>query len=253
MSFFLELKNRLIFILLSIFLTTLVTTIYKEFLIYSITLPLIKSQKDINNIYFIYTNLTDIFDAYLKMLIVAAFRSHIISSSYQIFNFLTPALYRVEQRILKKILITNIFSIVVPHLFLCHLIIPLTVVFFEKLRYSLKKYGLIFYFENKINEYMIFYIQLYFITYILFLIIFIFTYYLSYKSNKKIFIKNSRKPTYVICYLVSAFLTPPDLICQMLVFISITIIFEIIVLMFMFYDSLARKPIKTYQNTRCKQ
>ena len=253
MSFFSELKNRLIFILLSIFLTTLVAIIYKEFLIYSITLPLIKSQKDVDKLYFIYTNLTDIFDAYLKILIVIAFHSHIISSSYQVFSFLTPALYWVEHRILRKILIANLFSMVLAHVFLCNLMIPLTVTFFEKLSYSLRKHGLIFYFENKINEYIIFYIQLYCVTYILCIIIFIFTYYLFNKNKKKIFIKNSRKTIYVACYLVSAFLTPPDLICQMLVFVGIAIIFEIIVLVFIFYDKLTRKPIKTNQNTRCEQ
>ena len=149
MNFFLELKNRLILVLFSVLFTTLSATIYKEFLLYSITLPIIKSQNDITNIYFIYTNLTDIFDAYLKMFILIGFQSSIVVSSYQIFGFLTPALYKVEYQILKRFLIIHLFSIVLPHILLCRMIIPLTLIFFENLKHSLEEYGLMFFWKTR--------------------------------------------------------------------------------------------------------
>ena len=136
MNFFFELKNRLLFILFSVLITTLAAVNYKEFIIYSITIPIIESQKDIQNIYFIYTNLTDIFDAYIKIFLLVAFQSFIFACSYQIFSFLTPALYKTEHKIFKNMLWVTTLSVNITHLLLCKIIIPLTIIFFENLQYN---------------------------------------------------------------------------------------------------------------------
>ena len=248
MNFFLELKNRLLLVILSIIFTIVVAVTYKEFLVFSTTIPIIKSKSHMNiaSIYFIYTTLTDIFDAYVAIILFIAFHSYIIIGLYQICSFLMPALYKIEQKIVKHFLFINFSSIIIAHVLLCNLIIPLTLIFFEKLHYSLEESGLIFYFENKINEYIIFYIHVYIITYITCLLILIFTIFFFYKSKKKKFINNHRKTIYVMFYVLVALITPPDLISQMIIFIIITSLFEFIVFVFVIYDRLVRKPIEAY-------
>ena len=246
MNFFFELKNRLLFILFSVLITTLAAVNYKEFIIYSITIPIIESQKDIQNVYFIYTNLTDIFDAYIKIFLLVAFQSFIFACSYQIFSFLTPALYKTEHKIFKNMLWVTTLSVNITHLLLCKIIIPLTIIFFENLQYSLEESGLIFYFENKINEYITFYIQIYFITYIVCMLFLVFTLYFFHQSEKKNYVKTQRKAIYITSYIIAAFITPPDVISQIILFSVITLIFENIVFVFLVYDKLIRKPVETY-------
>jgi len=240
MKFLVELKNRLIFILVSILFTAFAAAVYKEFLIYSIAIPIITIyQKDISNIYFIYTNLTDIFDVYIKVFLFVIFQSYIMVSSYQIFKFLTPALYKHEYQTFKNILFINSLFLIQTHFLLCQYLIPLTLIFFNKLQYSLKiKSGLIFYFENKINEYVDFYLVSYFAIYSICMLFLVFSLYLFHKNKKKIYIKNHRKTIYVMSYILAAFLTPPDIINQVILFTMIIIIFEIMVLGFVFYDRL---------------
>jgi len=74
----------------------------------------------------------------------------------------------------------------------------------------------------------------------------VFTLYFFHQSEKKNYVKTQRKAIYITSYIIAAFITPPDVISQIILFSVITLIFENIVFVFLVYDKLIRKPVETY-------
>jgi sec-independent protein translocase protein TatC len=161
-KYFLEIKNRFLLLLLSWGATIFISYTYKKPLLFL----LIKPNIDLLNpfsIYFIYTNITDIFSTYMQLIVFLGNQIFIIYLVYHILIFLSPGLYNLEYKYLKLILFAGFIFWCCSIIILNKLLLPLCWQFFISFQESINDQTIKFYFEAKINEYLNFYILLYYI------------------------------------------------------------------------------------------
>nr|AEP41181.1 SecY [Phytophthora hibernalis]AFQ02356.1 SecY [Phytophthora uniformis] len=220
-----ELKYNFFIILITFFYLFLISYCFSDQLIYLLVNNLL-NQNLLK--YFIFTNITEIF---ITNIFIAIFISTFITTQLSIlliWNFLSKGLYKFENFIFIKfyfnfiifnfIIINFIFTNIIPHIwnFLLHLN-------FSNL------YLLTIYFEPKINNYFNFI----FLSFIYIFIIFVYIFFLFFLIFNNIFsikfVINLRKFFYLKIIIVSACITPPDIINFILIYIIFIFIFEIFI------------------------
>lgn len=229
---FLELKRRIIFCVL-FFISSFVLCYFFSQELYKFLLnPLIEISQNNSNRKLIYTSPTEAFMTYLKTSLYCALFFSTPIFLTQLYLFLSPALYKNEK---KNILFLFFFA---PFLFLfgsvfCYsFILPLALKFFV----SFENQGLInnenfsIFLETRVSEYLNFVINLLFgfgvafqlPLFLLFLIKFDF---LSIHGLQK-----KRRYWIVSIFIISAILTPPDIVSQISLAILLVLLFEIVIL-----------------------
>lgn len=245
LKYFTEIKNRFFLVLITYFFS--ITTIYchKEIIL----LAVIQSKNlygTKNTAYFIFTDVTEIFSLYMQLIFFIS--SHIISFYilYNIFIFLTPALFKKEYETLKFIFKLFCFAWIFSALISVKILIPLTWNFFLSFQDSiLLKTSLDIYFEAKIIEYFNFFMYFYLISTLYFqLSIFLFGTF-SYFNISLQNIKKFRKVYYFSFVLSTAFLCP-DILSQLIIICILLVGYETFVLLFLLFKNTSAD--KTYFN-----
>jgi sec-independent protein translocase protein TatC len=232
-DYILELRNRTLLIAIMWVSLIVICFSYKETLLFLSIKPNLYLYKQ-NLVYFIATNLTDILYAYLHLSYFLANQIVALYTIYNIFAFLTPALYKFEYMYLKTILLFILFFWLLGFLVLNSYILPYCWNFFLSFQTTVVNQAIKVHFEAKITEYVYFYIFLHSIYTGIsqaFLILFLF---LDTRIDKINFIKNSRKFLYFMFFLLATLITPPDIISQIIVGCSFILIYEILLLVIFF-------------------
>jgi len=241
LKYFLEIKNRTFLIIISWIFTFLICYSYKDALLFTFIKPSLYLFK-INTLYFISTNLTEIFSTHIKLASFIGNQVIILYGIYHIFIFIIPGLYNFEYLNFKFVLICGIIVWLLTIILLYNLILPWSWNFFLSFQQTLSNNKLQLHFEARLWEYLKFFIKLYNISIInCQFIILIFVYINSIEKNLN-FIKNFRKLIYFLIFLISAFITPPDIISQIFLSLITIIIYEIV----LFLIVLKNKTVKNY-------
>nr|YP_010394953.1 sec-independent transporter protein [Phytophthora x alni]AFQ02354.1 SecY [Phytophthora x multiformis]AHX36754.1 Sec-independent transporter protein [Phytophthora aff. cactorum FNM-2014]AEP40970.1 SecY [Phytophthora x alni]AEP40971.1 SecY [Phytophthora x alni]DAZ89390.1 TPA_asm: sec-independent transporter protein [Phytophthora x alni] len=220
-----ELKYNFFILLITFFYLFLISYYFSDQLIYLLVNILL--HKNMLK-YFIFTNITEIF---ITNILIAFFISIFITiqlSILLIWFFLLKGLYKFENFIFIKFyfffLIFNLFIIN----FIFTNIIPHIWNFLLNLNFS-NLYLLTIYFEPKINNYFDFI----FSSFIYIFIIFIYFFFLFFLILNNIFqikiIITLRKFFYLKIILLSALITPPDIINFLLISLIFILFFEIFI------------------------
>lgn len=239
-KYYLEIKNRVLLLFITWCSTICIIYNYKESILFLMMLPSIKVSKTAY-LYFIFTNLTDIFYTYMQLSYFIGNQICLIYFFYHIFIYLSPGMYDFEYKKCKFILYLFIFSLVVAVIILTKIFLPITFKFFLSFQELASEKTCNFYFEAKINEFLNFYITLYFISFInCCIFIFIFMFLSSLNGSLLKFIKIFRKYIYIFFFLLSTITTPPDIISQISLGISAIFAYEILILYIIFKNNLIR-------------
>ena len=255
--FLIELKNRTLLIILTWISVIAVSYFYKEVLVFLLVKPnLIMFQQ--NSLYFIFTNLTDIFSTYLKLISFIGNQFFIVFLLYHIFVFLAPGLYFFEYKRYAKLFKTSLILWFLSIFILNFYILPLSWNFFLSFQTSINHSVLTFYLEAKIVEYIDFYINLYYICCLNFQLFVLLIIYFSYIKESLDSVKTLRRFFYFGFFLIATFLTPPDVFSQILVGVSTIAAFELTIVTVILKihaskmsKTLIRQPGKTNQCTYC--
>lgn len=234
--FFLELKNRIILITLTWSTIFIICYNYKEILLYIIIKPSINTTFTLNKIYFITTNVTEIFNTYIYL---ANFISNKIIYFFflmHFFLFINTGLYKFEISIIKKIILVYIILSMFSLIFLYYIILPTSWNFFFNFQDIIFNNQLNLYFEAKLSEYLNFFINLNKLTTIvsqIFTIVFI---YINNTQNYLKFIKEKKKFIFFFLFLITTLITPPDIFSQLFLGSFINIIYEIFILVSLYIN-----------------
>jgi len=132
LNYILEIKNRIILLLFTWSTVFLICYRYKEIMLYIIIKPSFSNNilSNVNNIYFITTNITEIFNTYINIANIFSNKICLLFFLMHFIIFIKKGLYQNEINIIKKIFITytilSFFSIIL----LYHVIVPLSWNFF---------------------------------------------------------------------------------------------------------------------------
>lgn len=187
--------------------------------------------------YFIFTNITEIFDVYIKIFFFLFTQLFFFSAVYHSFAFLSTALFSYEYVFLSKLFRITLWAWGVS-LSLSNLIItPITWGYFSSFHGLLTEKFISLYFEAKLEECLRFYFYVYyfciFYCQILLILLFIFT----HLSNQ--FLQKFRKLYYYVFILISTLLSPPDVFIQILISFGTLFIYELVVLWFLLKSSIS--------------
>nr|QDA21762.1 Sec-Y independent transporter protein [Proschkinia sp. SZCZR1824] len=220
-NYFFELKNRLLLLLITFFSVFFTSYFYKEILLF------LFFESELLTDYFIFTDVSEIFLVYLELCGFFSVHFTLMAASYQIFNFSTYGLFISEYKYLKLVFkvafILWCLSLILSKLIL----IPMMFKFF----FNFKTFSLLnVHFEARLNQYFIFYKQLYnsFVFYSQLLVLIIF--YFSYLNKQKIAIKKYRKIFHYSGLFLATLCTPPDLISQLILSFFLIFFYEFFIL-----------------------
>ncbi len=220
-----ELKSRIVKILAVFTVSFIVAYIFKEHLFNILAQPLLNIFED--NQHFIFTHLAEAFFVYLKLAFWAALFITIPFALIQVYLFIAPGLYKTEKRF---VIPTFTFSVILFYAgisFVYIYLMPKAWEFFLSFSNSNIDIAL----QAKISEYFNFSLQLMLAFGLAFQLPIIL---LVLAKADLITVKtliNGRKYAIILMAVVSALLTPPDLISQIALIIPLTVMYEITILL----------------------
>ena len=241
-SYYLEIKNRLLLLGLTWISVILVSYIFKEVLLFLITkqnMGFSFSTKEI--VYFIFTDVTEIFYAYLMLIFFFGTQIFFLYSFYHMLIFISLGLYKYEYGYLVFIFKTSILIFFFSVIIFNKVLFPFSWNFFLSFQnFELLK-SLMLHFEAKLNEYLTFYITFYYLCILYFQIFVLLILIFDYLKNEFTIIKRFRKFLYYFFVIFSTLVTPPDVSSQLILSVSIIFSYEILV-----YYSIVKKLFKKF-------
>lgn len=124
LKYFLEIKNRLILLLITWFSIILISYFYKEILLFLIIHPNINENSQL--FYFIFTNVTEVLSVYLELIMFLSFQIVYIYICFHAFIFFAPAFFHSEYLYFKFSIQIIFFMWLVCAIIATYFFIPLT-------------------------------------------------------------------------------------------------------------------------------
>jgi sec-independent protein translocase protein TatC len=222
-----ELRRRLIYALAAFLFTFCIAYVFSDRLFLFLVKPLASLFSDEGSRRLIYTGLTEAFITYLKIaLFTAAFISFPIIAS-QIWMFVAPGLYSQERRTFLLFLIATPLLFLLGAFFAYYVVIPNAWKFFLSFETSAQPGMLAIQLEARVHEYLSLVMQL--------ILAFGFSFQLPIILmllvrlgilSTKVLAKN-RKYAFLIIMIVSAFLTPPDVLSMLGLAFPLYLLYEL--------------------------
>lgn len=219
-KYYVELKNRCLLISATWIFTFLACYLHKEMILFVLT-----SSSKYTEQYFIFTDIGEIFYVYLQLTFFITNQITLILLFYHGMIFLASGLYRFEYEKLQFAFIVCIFSWVCSVLLLTNVLIPVSWKFFLSFQ---ETDGVAFYFEAKIIEYLNYFINLYYICFLNCQLLAVITLLLNNYTKRMNNVRQFRKLFYIIFVIFSTLTTPPDVISQILMSLSLVVFYEIL-------------------------
>ncbi len=237
-SHFNELRSRaMICVLLYVVIVAICYFFSKE--IYHFLLqPFIDVSQNNQNRKLIYTSPTEAFMTYLKLSFYSSLFFSFPIFFAEFYLFLSPALYKNEKKNILFTLFFSSFLFLFGAIFCYFFILPMALKFFSSFENlsSINDSTLPILLETKISDYLNFTINLLFGFGIAFLspILLLFLIKGGYVKVKDL--RSKRRYWIVIIFILSAILTPPDILSQISLAILLIILFEIVILIGQYFN-----------------
>jgi len=238
-KYLLEIKYRILFSVIAWSFMMVNCYYFKETLLYVFMGFSLKSNKNYL-LYFLTTDVAEVFIAYIQLSYYVANQITMIFIYCQIFIFLSAGLYVFEYAYFKIIVVATIFFWVLFVFILNSFIFPTSWNFFLKFQEFLSFQNLTFYFEAKLNEYLVFYRSVFYLCSLIYQIVILFFIFLDLFKTNLLIVKKLRKIFYFLFLIVSTFLTPPEVIFQLIISICIIIIYELVTIHMIFKTELVK-------------
>lgn len=226
-----ELRNRILFSLLFLIFAFVTCYLISDKIYEFLLKPFIEiSQKERK---LIYTSPSEAFLTYLKL----SFHSALFISTpiflSQIYLFLAPALYKKEKKNILSIFFLSSLFFISGVLFSYFLILPIALKFFisfESQNLSNISNLVTISLETKISEYLSFTSSLIFGFGLAFQLPVLLIFLMKINLLSAASLKEKRKYWVILFFIISAMLTPPDIISQVTLAILLAALFEIAIL-----------------------
>ena len=230
-KYYLELKNRLILLILSWISAIIVSYCFKEVLLFTIVRHNIYSpisKQDM--LYFIFTDVTEVFSVYIMLILFLSNQVLIFFILYHSLMFLALGLYKSEYNYIKFVFKTSMFFFFCSVFIFNKVIFPYSWDFFLNFQNFVVLKSLTLHFEAKLSEYLDFYTTFYYLCVLYFQTFVVLILFLDYMKHELCAITRFRKVFYYSFVVFSTLVTPPDVLSQFL--LSTSIIFSYEILMF---------------------
>lgn len=241
-SYYLEIKNRILLLLIAWVAVLLVSYIFKEVLLSVVTYDCISLTSDMS--YFIFTDVVEVFNVYVCLVFFVGNQILVLFLFYHLLIFILPGLTKTEYHSF-----IVIFTI-------CSILFFLAVILFNKFLFpvswnfflSFKNFGMLksltLHFEAKLMEFIVFYTTFYYFCVLYFQFFLFPIMLLNYFADKLELYTYFRKFLYYGCVVFSTLMTPPDVFSQIILSFSVIISCEILVYCSTFKNVLKKNLVR---------
>lgn len=227
--YYLELKNRLLLLLLTWLSLSLTCYFYKEVVIFEIIDATNYVGFSKTNPYFIFSDITDIFSVSIKLVLFLSNQVSFIFFLYHIIMFLSPGLYSFELNNFTFILKVSFFYWIFSLIILNYVLFPFSWFFFSSFQEHMNLNYISLFFEASFKEYFNHYTNLYYLCVINFQISCLILLFINSFNNKLKKVKSFRKGFYLLFVIFSTLITPPDIISQLFLSLCFIIMYEFLI------------------------
>jgi len=237
-SHFNELRSRAMICVLFYVVIFAICYFFSKEIYHFLLQPFIDVSQNNQNRKLIYTSPTEAFMTYLKLSFYSSLFFSFPIFFAEIYLFLSPALYKNEKKNILFTLFFSSFLFLFGAIFCYFFILPMALKFFSSFENlsSINDSTLPILLETKISDYLNFTINLLFGFGIAFLspILLLFLIKGGYVKVKDL--RSKRRYWIVIIFILSAILTPPDILSQISLAILLIILFEIVILLGKYFN-----------------
>ena len=227
---FSELRKRIFFSLIFFIIFFLLSYFFSKE-IYNFLLKPFYEISNSSNRKIIYTSPAEAFITYLKLSLYCAIFFSFPIFITQIYLFLSPALYKNEKKNIFFIFIFSPFLFFLGAIFSYYFILPQALKFLLSFEYQgLQGDNFSIQLETKISEYLNFVLNLILGFGIAFQLPILLLFLIRYGFLSIYDLRKKRKYWIVIIFILSAILTPPDVLSQISLAILLILFFEIVIL-----------------------
>lgn len=237
-----ELRYRLLYTSIGYIIAVITAFFFSEELLYIISKPLLSTDNFfINNSLeerrLIYTNITEAFTTQLILAVHIGLYIVIPNIVYQIWSFLKPGLYQNERQFLKNIIIPCTLLFVLGLFLTFDILIPTICKFFIGFETTLEEGAVQIQLEAKISEYVYTVLYTMLLTtvlsqYPLLIMIFLYLEIINFSwliKQRKFFIFGF--------FIIGAICTPPDVLSQIVLAITLSIFYEGLLIILLLYNN----------------
>ena len=250
---YLEIKNRLILLIITLLSAFSIVSYYKFFILILIIISNPVLSNEILH-YFIFTSITELFLIYILLSFFITKQITYFIILYHIICFLSAGLYRTEFIYLKYLFFICLLLAILCWSFFNKILIPIVSNFFLSFQEDTRP-SINFYFEAKIYDYLRFFTEFYFDCFFSFQLCVSLILFANFISHNIKLLKIIRKFFYLLILLFSTLMTPPDVFSQIFLFLGFVLGFETLIFLNVFkknLKSLTRQITKANQSTGSK-
>ena len=237
-SHFNELRRRALVCVLFYIVIFLLCYFYAKEIYQYLLKPFIEISQNNQNRKLIYTSPTEAFMTYLKLSFYSSLFFSFPIFFAEFYLFLSPALYKNEKKNILFMIFFSSFLFLFGAIFCYFFVLPMALKFFSSFENigSINDSNFSILLETKISDYLNFTINLLFGFGIAFLspILLLFLIKGDYVKVKDL--RSKRRYWIVIIFILSAILTPPDILSQISLAILLIILFEIVILIGQYFN-----------------
>jgi len=222
MSHLEELRKRLVICAISVGIGFVIAYFFSERLFQILVMPLKQNMEEGQQL--IFTNLPEMFFAYLKTALVAGILASAPIIFYQIYMFVAPGLYRNEKRLVVPFVIASTLLFVGGSLFGYFVVFPFGFRFFLGFANA--------YIQAlpSVKEYFSFAIKLLFAFGVVFELPVVAFFLGKMGILTPEFMRRKRKYAILLTFAMGAILTPPDVVTQCMMAVPLIVLYEISIL-----------------------
>jgi sec-independent protein translocase protein TatC len=212
--------------------------IYKYELFYLISKPFLLFSTQ-----FLFFELTEGLYTMIHIVSVISFGVLIPYSIYQFWSFSIPSYYRFERKKIRRFLWIFLFLFLIEFFFVYWFLFPKLCEFFlsfeiDSLESQIEKAPVSIEFTPRIASYIKLTIQLFSFFLLLFQLPFIFVGFFAKNILTSYNLCASRKFVFFLCVFFSAFISPPDIISQLILSSVFYSVYELIIFIGFFFESI---------------
>ena len=243
--YFLELRSRLVLVILFWMLTFVSSYCCKETLLYIIIKPYINLYPDEFH-YFIATDITEIFSSYVFISLFVANQLSVFFILYHLLAFFCPALYVTEYRLVRNLVIYSFIFWVANILVLNKFILTRVFTFFIQFQESGVTQAYSLHFEARIIKYLELYKTVFMCSAFVFQMFLVIIFFLSLLRDKIKFLRSYRKIFYYLFFVIATLISPPEVVSQLFLGISFIFFFEVVNIFLILLDNVKNVREKSH-------
>lgn len=231
-SHFNELRSRAMICILFYIVIFVLCYLFSKEIYHFLLKPFIEVSQNNQNRKLIYTSPTEAFTTYLKLSFYSSLFFSFPIFFAELYLFLSPALYKNEKKNIFFLFFSSPFLFFCGAIFAFFLVLPQTLEFFASFEYHsiAAQSSFTIQLETKISEYLNFVANLLFGFGIAFQLPILLLFLIKYDCLSTNDLRSKRKYWIVMIFILSAILTPPDVLSQISLAILLILFFEIVIL-----------------------